>query len=88
MALIIDKDKCTGCGSCVDACPFEALSLVGDKAAVNESCTLCGTCVDVCPEEALAVEEMKRAADERAALAKGVWILAEQRDGAMPEVVA
>jgi electron transfer flavoprotein alpha subunit len=88
MALIIDKDKCTGCGSCVEACPFEALALVDDKAAVNESCTLCGTCVDACPEAALALEEVERVTDARAATARGVWVLAEQRGGVMPEVVA
>jgi electron transfer flavoprotein alpha subunit len=88
MPLIIDKDKCTGCGSCVEACPFEALALVDDKAAVNESCTLCGTCVDACPEAALALEEVERVTDARAATARGVWVLAEQRGGVMPEVVA
>ncbi|MFH1033924.1 MAG: electron transfer flavoprotein subunit alpha [Pseudomonadota bacterium] len=88
MALLIDQDKCSGCGACVDACPFEALGLEGDKARVNESCTLCGTCLDVCPEGALAMEEVSRAADDRAALSRGVWVFAEQRGGALPEVVA
>ncbi len=88
MALLIDKQKCSGCGACVEACPFEALSLADDKAQVNEACTLCGTCVDVCPEGALAVEEVTRAADDRAATSRGVWVFAEQRDGVLPEVVA
>jgi electron transfer flavoprotein alpha subunit len=88
MSLIIDKDKCTGCSFCVEACPFGVLSLVDDKASVNESCTFCGTCVDACPESALAREEVQRTADACAAVARGVWVLAEQRGGAMPEVVA
>ncbi|MBI5521429.1 MAG: electron transfer flavoprotein subunit alpha [Desulfarculus sp.] len=88
MALLIDKDKCTGCGACLDACPFDALSLVDDKAQVSEACTLCGTCVEVCPEGALSLEEVTRAADGRAAFSRGVWVFAEQRDGALPEVVA
>lgn len=88
MALIIDKDLCTGCGSCVDECPFEALELVDEIAVVNEKCTLCGACVDVCPEEAITLEEVERAADDRAASYRGVWVFAEQSAGLMPEVVA
>jgi len=88
MALIINDDHCTGCGTCVEACPFEALALVGEKARVNENCTLCGSCLEACPEQALSLEEVARVADGRAATASGVWVLAEQRGGVMPEVVA
>jgi len=53
MAVTIDKDKCNACGSCVDACPVEAIKLE-DKAKVDEeTCIDCGTCVDECPEEAI-----------------------------------
>jgi len=53
----IDKGKCTGCESCVDECPSEAISMVGDKAKVNlETCIDCGVCVDACPEEAISME--------------------------------
>ncbi|RJX36195.1 MAG: 4Fe-4S dicluster domain-containing protein [Desulfarculus sp.] len=88
MAVIIDKELCTGCGECLEACPFEALSLQDDKAQVNEACTLCGACEEVCPTGAITVPQVERAADERAAEARGVWVFAEQRQGAMPEVVA
>ena len=57
MALIIDLEKCTGCGSCVDACPSEALSMDDDKVSVDQdACIDCGACVDECPVAALSLE--------------------------------
>ena len=54
MAVTIDKEKCTGCGACVDVCPVDALKLENDKAVVDpETCIDCGTCVDECPVEAI-----------------------------------
>jgi NADPH-dependent glutamate synthase beta subunit-like oxidoreductase len=42
---------CIGLGSCVKACPFNALSIGPDNLpVVNEAkCTGCGTCVRTCP---------------------------------------
>ncbi len=41
---------CIGLGSCVDACPFDAISIVEGYAEVDESrCTGCGKCVEACP---------------------------------------
>ncbi|MHC1636349.1 MAG: 4Fe-4S binding protein [Candidatus Methanospirareceae archaeon] len=62
MPAVIDKEKCDGCGTCVEECPVEAISLVeegGEKyATVNaEECTECETCIDVCPNEAISMEE-------------------------------
>ena len=54
MAVTIVKEKCTGCGACVDVCPVDALKLEDDKAVVDpETCIDCGTCVDECPVEAI-----------------------------------
>jgi len=86
MALIIDKNLCTGCGSCVDACPFGAMELHDGVAVAGDGCTLCGACVDACPESAIGLDEP--AVKQAAQPASGVWVFAEQRQGQAPEVVA
>ncbi len=53
----VDKEKCTGCESCVEECPSEAIKMVGDKAVVDpDACVDCGVCVDACPAEAISME--------------------------------
>ncbi len=53
----VNNVKCTGCETCVEECPSEAISMVEGKAVVDpETCIDCGVCVDACPEEALAME--------------------------------
>jgi len=57
MSVVVDKDKCTGCGECVSACPLEAISMKDDKAEVDpDTCGGCGACIDVCPVGALTLE--------------------------------
>lgn len=54
MAVVIDKDACTGCAACVDVCPTEAISIKDDKAVVDaDACTDCLSCIDECPTEAI-----------------------------------
>lgn len=53
----VDKEKCTGCESCVEECPSEAIKMVDDKAEVDvDTCVDCGVCVDACPAEAINME--------------------------------
>jgi len=79
--LDINKELCTGCGACVDACPFGALQLVDDLAVVDDQCTACGACLDVCPVEALSLPERPAAAAEGLAAYQGVWVWVEQFQG-------
>ncbi|HJO93681.1 MAG TPA: 4Fe-4S binding protein [Victivallales bacterium] len=56
MAAIVDAEKCTGCESCVSACPVEAIAMDADKAIISDECIDCGACVDECPLEAITME--------------------------------
>jgi heterodisulfide reductase subunit A len=53
---------CVGCGTCVESCPFHAISMVGREGALDVSsidvslCTGCGNCTVVCPAKAITME--------------------------------
>ena len=55
----IDSDLCTGCGTCVDRCPTDAISLNTENLAQRdaEACLGCGICARFCPEEAISLKE-------------------------------
>ena len=59
MAVTVDSDKCSGCKSCVDVCPTEAIAVNDDgKAVVDaDACGECGACVDECPNEAISLPD-------------------------------
>jgi ferredoxin len=53
----VDSETCTGCESCIEACPSEAISMKDGKAVVDpDKCVDCGVCVDECPVEAISME--------------------------------
>lgn len=50
----IDKERCIGCGICVDECPADAISIENGKAIIDmEKCIRCGKCHDACPHNAV-----------------------------------
>ena len=78
MSIIIDEEQCTGCGNCIDSCPYGAIELENNKAIVLPNCNLCGICVENCPVEAIHLErdkELKKKID--LSQYKGVWVIAE-----------
>jgi len=54
-AVIIDQEKCNGCGLCAEACPIDMILLDKQKNTARK-CDLCGgepLCVKYCPTGAL-----------------------------------
>lgn len=48
---LLISDWCEGCGKCAQRCGLKAISIVDNKAQVDESkCVLCGYCAGVCRE--------------------------------------
>ena len=48
---VIDQDKCTDCGVCLDLCRWDAIS--NDFEVNPIACEGCGVCVHFCPEKAI-----------------------------------
>ena len=55
---VVDEAKCTGCGKCVDACPFGAIVAKDHQPAIVQlMCEGCGVCQVVCPVDAIEVKK-------------------------------
>jgi heterodisulfide reductase subunit A len=57
----VDTEKCTWCGECLKACPYNAIEkmICDDRQVAMVIASLCkgeGACVPVCPHDAIAVE--------------------------------
>lgn len=58
----VKDDECTGCGSCLERCPMEALSIPAESAEVaKKSCIGCGLCVSSCPTGAIVLKNREAA---------------------------
>lgn len=56
---VTDSAKCSGCGTCVEVCPFDARSLVNGKGRTAENCYGCGLCSYRCPEGAISMIRLR-----------------------------
>lgn len=56
--VLIDKEKCTGCGACVSICPNNILYLDDDKCNVTDEtkCDKSRGCENVCPTGAIRIQ--------------------------------
>jgi Fe-S-cluster-containing dehydrogenase component len=43
--VLLDEDRCSGCGLCIEACPYDAVSFDGSRG-VAQKCNLCHHRID------------------------------------------
>ena len=68
--ILIDEDRCKGCGLCVPVCPAGILRLVENRFNAKgycpvelteaEDCTGCALCAVICPDVVFTVYRDKR----------------------------
>ena len=79
--LVIDAQKCRGCGRCVRTCASGALQMVDRLAQVNDSCVLCGMCVDSCRFGAIQIVRDEREQTGPGDEHRDVWVFAQTVQG-------
>jgi ferredoxin len=53
----VDEEECTGCSTCEDVCPMDAIT-VNETSHINQArCIGCGVCVSKCPSEAISLRD-------------------------------
>jgi ferredoxin len=56
--VLIDKEKCIGCGLYCSDCPSKVIVLENKKVSITQSeCLRCGHCVAICPVDAFKIDE-------------------------------
>jgi ferredoxin len=65
---LVDQERCTLCGLCVQTCPAEVLSIeepaVRQNNEVGFGCISCGHCMMVCPQECITVSGRNLVAED------------------------
>ena len=66
--IVVDKERCKGCGGCVASCPCDVLELSAEvnskgypiSRMVNpDACTGCASCAVICPDSVITVYRQK-----------------------------
>jgi electron transfer flavoprotein alpha subunit/NAD-dependent dihydropyrimidine dehydrogenase PreA subunit len=86
MHLRIIEEKCTGCGKCMNACPFNEIYIKEKKAVLGKGCNFCGSCLNACEVGAIVIEGGKSRGTEDKEQYKGVFVFAEHYDSKPKEV--
>ncbi len=53
--ITVNPDVCQGCGTCIETCIFEAISVKDGIAVHSDACRACGRCTRYCPNGAVSL---------------------------------
>jgi len=79
---IIYKERCQGCGRCVEMCPHSAMSLVDGVATVDmDRCLGCGECLRLCQQHAVDFDWLVQGRPFLERMAEYAWGAVENKKG-------
>lgn len=84
--VIINEEKCIGCGLCVKACPFSSITIKEGKAKVLPLCTSCGLCLSSCKFEAISSGESSIIDQADLPKEHRIWVFIQHSEGVIKSV--
>lgn len=66
--IVVDRERCKGCGVCVASCPCNVLAMSAEvngkgytfvQMADPDACTGCASCAVICPDSVITVYRQK-----------------------------
>jgi len=60
-SVIVDDEKCSRCGICIETCPYNAIYLdeQGRVRVDESSCDNCALCINICPRNAMSMRRVR-----------------------------
>ena len=81
---LYSPSKCIKCGSCVEACEQNAITLSADGIVTdNQRCVMCGKCCEACPALALEMSGKVISVDEIITIIEKERVFFEQSGGGL-----
>jgi nitroreductase/NAD-dependent dihydropyrimidine dehydrogenase PreA subunit len=64
--IVVDREKCEGCGQCVRICHEDCMVLGEDGVSIEtDLCSTCTQCIAICPQQALSWDNVAPVAYDR-----------------------
>ena len=80
--LMVFENLCVGCGQCLKACPYGAVTVEGEKYNRDLSlCRDCGACVEVCPAKARVMSGKEMTVEEVMKIVRKDMLFYSNSDG-------
>lgn len=58
---VVDNNRCTSCGICIDLCRFNAIEFVKNELVIDEfACEGCGLCAIACQTDAITIKNYEK----------------------------